>query len=1053
MKKILLVVLILITIITLVSCTPPHKHKVSNELEVVKEATCGNDGTYNRVCETCGKTIETITVSATGAHYYTDWIDVQSGGCAAVSYRVKACVVCGYTLFDADESIDVVHPHKFELITKEPTCTEEGIFYKFECENCGFVAAEETLPALGHDLYGNRYEYISKSHHAETCKRCNEYVFETHSCKNWTTVEEASCEKDGLKVGVCSKCGGDAEKIININHYFAFTINIKEPTCEEEGIALYTCTKCGATETRTVSKLDHEFFYLYTKVEANCTEKGIDIYQCPNCLETIEEVSDPLHSFDGGVITVQPTCTQKGSIVYTCVLCNAQKKYELTVRHDTTHHPEQKPTCTENGNIEYWECLDCGKYFSKSDSRYEYLYYDGRVYLDNHHTAYNYIETSNLLIDKLGHNYTERFNEYDDQNHWRACLNDCGSVVDREEHELIEDFGVGVEAVDNGYIYTLSFSIYCTKCDYSKSNDSSSDPDSDLNGGNGAWNSITEFHEHNMFDKLNGVKPTCTKDGLTPQLICGVCGDVLFENQIVVPALGHSFKNGVCIRCGLCDETKSASEGLEFALNSDKQSYSVVGIGTCQDTELIIPSVHNGLPVTSIRSYAFFGCDSLTSVVIPESMTSIGESVFEGCSSLNYNEYDNAYYLGNENNPYVVLIGAKNKSIRNCNIHSNTKVIGGYAFADCELITSIIIPDFVTSIGMMAFYECTSLTNVVIGDSVANIGSSAFSNCNSLTSIEIPDSVMSIGEGAFASCRVLKSIEVDVKNKNYKSMDGNLYTKDGTILIQYAIGKEESSFTIPSFVISIGNKAFGWCESLLSVIIPDNVLTVGDCSFISCHLLENVVISDSVISIGNQAFCYCYSLLSVNIPDSVTSIGEGAFSYCTSLTSIEVDVKNKNYKSMDGNLYTKDGTILIQYSVGKEESLFTIPNFVTNIDDSAFADCAYLTRVEIPNSVTIIGAWAFFSCRSLESIVIPDSVTSIAHQAFIYCNSLESVVIPDSVTVIDTGAFCYCYSLTHIVFEGTAEQWNAIEKGAEWNLYVPVSEVICSDGIVYLNYN
>ena len=248
--------------------------------------------------------------------------------------------------------------------------------------------------------------------------------------------------------------------------------------------------------------------------------------------------------------------------------------------------------------------------------------------------------------------------------------------------------------------------------------------------------------------------------------------------------------------------------------------------------------------------------------------------------------------------------------------------------------TEVVIPaeyngKAVTGIGESAFYNCTSLTSVTIGDSVTEIGSSAFYDCSGLTSVTISDSVTEIGSSAFYDCSSLTSV------------------------------------TIGNSVTTIGSSAFIYCSSLTSIVIPDSVTTIG-----------------------SYAFSDCSSLTSVVIPDSVTTIGERAFYNCKSLTSISVDKGNSAYKDIDGNLYTKDGKTLIQYSIGKTAISFAIPKGVTTIGSDAFCDCYSLTSVVIPDSVTTIGYGAFSYCYILKSIVIPDSVTSIGDYAFEGCSSL-----------------------------------------------------------------
>ncbi len=250
--------------------------------------------------------------------------------------------------------------------------------------------------------------------------------------------------------------------------------------------------------------------------------------------------------------------------------------------------------------------------------------------------------------------------------------------------------------------------------------------------------------------------------------------------------------------------------------------------------------------------------------------------------------------------------------------------------------------------------------------SVTSIGSSAFRSCSSLTSITIPDSVTNIGGSAFSVCTGLTSITVDENNANYKSIDGNLYSKDGKALIQYAIGKKDTSFTI-----------------------PDSVTSISDCAFESCESLTSIVIPDSVTSICWAAFYGCSRLTSVTIGNGVTSIGWAAFESCTSLTSI------------------------------------TIGNGVT------------------------LGLLDFSKFPSLTHVTIGSGVTSIGDGAFRFCSSLTSIVIPDSVTSIGDEAFYGCSSLTSITFNGSMEQWNAVIKGYNWN-NVNATYVQCTNGQVTL---
>ena len=308
--------------------------------------------------------------------------------------------------------------------------------------------------------------------------------------------------------------------------------------------------------------------------------------------------------------------------------------------------------------------------------------------------------------------------------------------------------------------------------------------------------------------------------------------------------------------------------------------------------------------------------------------------------------------------------------------------IDWYAFSDCTSLTSVTIPDSVTSIGRLAFSDCTSLTSVSIPDSVTSIEHAAFDGCTSLTSVTIPDSVTSIESFAFSGCTSLTSV------------------------------------SISDSVTSIEEATFFGCTSLTSVTIPDGVTSIEENAFYGCTSLTSVTILDSVTSIGREAFSHCTSLTSVTIPDSVTSIRSGTFSGCTSLTSVSIPDSVTNIEDFAFRLCTSLTSV-------------SIPDSVTSIGNRAFDGCTSLTSVTIPDSVTSIGGSAFSGCTSLTSVTIPDSVTSIREGAFSGCSALQAVKIPESVTSIDRLAFANCTDLERVYFLGDAPAIGAYAFQAE----------------------
>jgi hypothetical protein len=278
----------------------------------------------------------------------------------------------------------------------------------------------------------------------------------------------------------------------------------------------------------------------------------------------------------------------------------------------------------------------------------------------------------------------------------------------------------------------------------------------------------------------------------------------------------------------------------------------------------------------------------------------------------------------------------------------------------------------VTSIGdgVGSVFADTGVTSVTIPNSITSIGDYAFAYA-SLTNLMIPSSVTNIGGGAFASETSLTAINVDSQNAFYRAVDGVLFDTGQTMLLQYPSGLG-GSYAIPGSVNTIGELAFGYS-----------------------------------------------GLTSVTIPGSVTNIGDQAFAFCASLTAITVDTNNSYYSSMNGLLFDKSQTTLIQFP-SAASGAYAIPGGVTSIADGAFSDCIGLSSVTIPDSVASIGSNAFYGCTGLSAVTIPNGVTSIGSSAFYGCSGLSSVTIPGSVTNIGDYAFAYCQNAIAVYFQGNA---------------------------------
>jgi hypothetical protein len=249
-------------------------------------------------------------------------------------------------------------------------------------------------------------------------------------------------------------------------------------------------------------------------------------------------------------------------------------------------------------------------------------------------------------------------------------------------------------------------------------------------------------------------------------------------------------------------------------------------------------------------------------------------------------------------------------------------------------------------------------------------------------------------------------------------IDGYQVTAIGDGDAVFGSGSGVTSVTIPPSITSIGQSAFSG-GGLTSVTIPGSVMSIGAYAFSACDSLTNATISNGIMNIGEEAFYRCWSLTSVTIPASVTSIGADAFMSCWSMTAITVDEQNSIYSSVDGVLFDKSGTSLIEAPAGLG-GRYTVPGGATSIGQDAFAWCPYLTEVTMLNGVTSIAGGAFSECEFLTNVVIPSSVTSIGEYAFYNCNWLTSLTIPGSVTTINEYAFFACALLNSVFFGGNA---------------------------------
>ena len=861
----------------------------------------------------------------------------------------------------------------------------------------------------------------------------------------------------------------------------------KEPTCTEKGEKTYTCTVCDKTKKEEVAASSHTFSDEWESDETyhwHPSTCGHDIVSgkaehngnpCTVC--GYESIPEHEHTFSDewksdetyhwhpstcGHDVVSGKAEHNGN---PCTVCGYESIPEH--EHSLEYHAAKPVTCIENGNIEYWECSGCHKYFSDEQGETEITNKNSVIIVAEGHTWGKWETVKQATCTEDGKK--------------ERCCEACTA----KEYEIIS-------ALNHSYgEWQTIKEPTCTE--------------------EGKKERICSRCSHSETETLPVIAHTYDgyiKNAEYHWQKCTVCQNDSEREP-------HNFVDGVC---SVCNYDSRFSFELDFTLTGDY--YSVTGMGECSDKEIKIPESYEGKPVKAIAANAFWGKTEIISLNIPKSIESIGNNAFQNCTGLekilieNKNiELGAGAFLGCEKITWascpafvvseITVTNLKNLIVTDGELENavlsdakdlvsltapdisttlgavfgvNTSVlesltlvetteIAESAFKDFTALKEINLPEDIDFIGADAFLNtayyndssnwvfnvlyldnylvkantridghypinnnttviadaafngCNGLTSIAISDNIKIIGNNAFENCSGLTSITIPDSVMSIGNSAFSGCSNLIKIETDSENPNYFSQDGILYSRKNTEFVHIPANLQ-GNVTIADGIANIEDSAFSGRSGLTSVIIPDSVTSIGSDAFEGCSGLISITIpfvGENTEGNGDTHFGYIFGSVPVSLKEVIitggTSIWTSAFYGCSGLTSI------------------------------------TIPDSVTSIGDYAFRYCSGLTSIIVEEgntkyhssgnclietvaktlilgcknsiipddgSVTSIGDDAFYGCSGLTSIIIPDSVTGIGYYAFIDCSGLMSIIIPDSVTSIEWSAFGGCSGLTSI---------------------------------------
>ncbi len=463
-------------------------------------------------------------------------------------------------------------------------------------------------------------------------------------------------------------------------------------------------------------------------------------------------------------------------------------------------------------------------------------------------------------------------------------------------------------------------------------------------------------------------------------------------------------------------------------------TYNEVSIkGSTDKTALTIPSTvdYEGVTysITGIEYDAFLSHNNLQTISIPNSVQYIWGTPFSGCENLQYIEYDNALYLGNDENKYLWLIKAKSKGITSCGINNNCKHIAENAFDGCDKLTAIVIPNSVVDIGHYAFNNCSGLSSVTIPISVITIGTQAFNCDNTIFVCEAQSKPQGWGDytsyycsGTWNNCQgtTYWGLSFIVGDFAYSIIG------DNTVSVRKYLGNG-LDVSIPSVVTFNGNEykvtdigeAVFQNKDLTEITIPETVKNIGKEAFYGCSGLTEVILPDSLITIGDNAFDGCSSLRIINIPNSVQTINRSVFSHCENLQYNRYD--NAFYLGNEENRY-----LCLVRARNATITSCEINNGCRFIFGGAFNSCSNLTSIEIPDKVLNIGNGAFYYCSSLKSVIFGKSIKYIEDYAFNYCTSIQMAIFPNSLESIGGYAFADCSSLKTVYIPNSVSFINGV---------------------------
>ncbi|MBQ8289640.1 MAG: leucine-rich repeat domain-containing protein [Clostridia bacterium] len=1019
-------------------------HSLTHHARV--EAGCTTDGNIEYwFCSNCGKNysdedattvVSDVVLEKTG-HSLTHHARIEADCTSDGNIEYWSCGNCKNNYLDSDaqtQSLDVIIPPSHNLTYHarvEAGCTSDGNMEYWSCSNCGNNYSDEDTTTVVDDVVLKKTGH-SLTHHAEVEETCTtdgnvEYWSCSNCGKNYSDEAATAVVTDVI----LEKTGH------NLTHHARV-----EAGCTSDGnVEYWSCSSCGnnysdeyattVVDDVVLEKTGHSLTN-YARVEADCTTDGnIEHWSCSNCGKNYSDeaattvVTNVVLEKTGHNLIyyaeVEETCTTDGNVEYwSCSNCgkNYSDEDATTVvddvvlektGHSLTHHARVEASCTTDGNIEYWVCNNCSVYFLDADAmattslELTVLKRKGHSYADGVCIHCNELQSIGLILTPDGEEYYSV----------SGYIGDDSTVIIPSVYN-----GKQITSIkDNAFQNLTSLNTVIV-------------PKTVNSIGSRSFTGCPSLNNI-LVDSLNTVYKTqngsvYSYDGKTlVRYAMGIDSTVFNVPKDVVSIGEYAFKDSVYLTKVVFDK-ETLCENIGYAAFA----------GCNRISEMILPFVGGSKAATTGDSTTVFGYI-------------FGSEEYEN-STLTYPYYPLSYYIPNTVSAVTVLGGN----------------ILDYAFANCNKLTSVILPVDTVSIEKNAFYHCSGLSHIDLPDTLQSIKTSAFSG-SGLTTITIPEGVKVIQSNAFSSCYSLQSIYL--KAAALESSYDVSGPFDGIGSLQYGV-----TIIIANTVQKIPNGMFGvnlitsgvnTTSYITSVIFEENSTCtyLGKYAFKDAKYLKEIIIPKSVKTVGNFAFYGASQLQSVVFEDGslCTSIGDGVFSNCGNITSMTIPfVGNvKDSQSINASItfgyifgtesYTGAGATKQYYSTGTSNyKTYYIPTKLTSvtvlggeITHGAFYGCTSIVRVNLRCDVSAIRAQAFYGCTSLATLSIADNgkcsiigsnafydctslktftfgggsvCKDIYENAFYNCTKLSDLALPDGIKSIGSYAFYGCTGLLEI---------------------------------------